>query len=155
MALEYALDIGAELEPQQVLELMFTRLSIEPHIYQSDNMGVIVSTAGSGFTTYSSILSDLQASLLKEELNIDCNIHIVFRLDKFEDRKIAKTNLLQLTIGLLQQTQGDAALLFNGEQPLFIRSSERLTLNKSTDFWTSYYSNIVTIPYEMKDIPVL
>jgi len=154
MALEYTLEVSTELEPAQTLQLMFSSIGIETNIEQSDKHGVMVSTSGPGFTTYAFSSGDEQR-YLTEELGITTNVTILFRLDKFANIEVAKTALVRATIELLRQIQRDAVLLFNGEEVVLLQKVGQLTLNKSREFWTPSYLALVTLPYEMRDIPVL
>ena len=90
-----------------------------------------------------------------EELEIDPSVTIRFRLDIFEDFNAQKHVMLQATIELLRQVNGDSVLLFNGEVIWLLRKAGELTLNSSKDFWRPDLLALVTLPYKIKDFPTL
>ena len=155
MALEYGLYIQTDLHPEQTLKLMFTGIGGEARVEKSGKREVFISTDASGLTTYAYRFKDNDPSYIAADLGIAASMLILFRLDKFKDLEAQKNMLLQATIELLRQVSGDVVLLFNGEVIWLLRKAGDLILNSGMDLWRPDYLVLVTLPYKMKDLPML
>ena len=155
MALEYSLEVNTDLHPEQVLKLMFTGISLNVCIEKLNRKGVLISADASGLRTVAYRLKKNEPSYIAADLGIEVSMHILFRLTSCEDRERQKKRLLRATIELLRHVEGDAALLFNGEVVWLLRKEGELTLNSDTDLWRPEFLALVTLPYHMKDLPIL
>lgn len=151
MALEYTLYIVTELKPQELVELIFESMELKYEIECSTESDIITFTTESGFLTYAKYASQFQRLLIKEELDIiEPSVHILFRLDKFQERAIVKKKLILFVKAILKETQGDCVFLFNHENVLLIRDSGEISINQNSGFWTSEYLELLNEPFEMK-----
>lgn len=155
MALEYGLYIQTDLHPKQALKLMFTGVGIDVRIEKSKKRGVFLSTDASGLITDAYCFKDNDTSHIAADLGISAAMLIMFRLNKFTDLEAQKKVLIRLTIELLRQVEGDAVLLFNGEVVWLLRKQGELILNSDMNLWRPDALVLVTLPYEMKDLPTL
>jgi len=148
--------IATEDDPKRLLDRMFDNVSVQAFVTSLDRPEVFYADCSSGFLAYSGKLGEEERSFLEEELGISPTNYILFRLNKFEDRELAKHLIIRATIALLKITSNsDAILLFNGEEILFLRSNGELFINSLMDFWDSSYLDLVTLPYKMKEFPIL
>jgi hypothetical protein len=154
MALQYTLKIATELEPQNFLARMFNNIGIKTDVKPADRPGVFLVDSVPGFVAYTSYLDEEERSFLNEELGISPTIHVLFRLDKFMDRVVARSIIVKMTVEFLKNASDDVVLLFNGEEVLLLRSKGELFINRLMDFWDSHL-DLVTLPYEMKEFSVL
>ena len=154
MALDYSLLLQTDLHPKQALELMFTGIGVDARIKKLKRR-VFISTDASGLIISAYRFKANEPRFIAEDLGIEVSMSIGFRLDIFKDREIQKKRLLQATIELLRQVEGDAALLFNGEVIWLLRKAGELIRNSNTDLWRPEFLDLVTLPYQMKDLPTL
>jgi len=154
VALEYALYLETNIAPKRALELLFGGVGIEAQIGPSNRHGGVSSSSGPALMTYAYRTSVERASFLKEELDIQPQITILFRLDK-QDPEAQKKVMLRAMIELITQFPGDAVLLFNGEVVWLLRTQGQLMLNSSMGLWTPEYLALVSLPYTMEEIPTL
>jgi hypothetical protein len=54
---------------------------------------------------------------------------------------------------LLRQVSGEALLLFNGERIVLQRLGGQLLLNQEFNPWITSFLPLVTLPYDLKNIP--
>jgi len=69
----------------------------------------------------------------------ECSSIISFRLKKNfksdDDYLKVLSNMLDIILFLLKETEGDAILLFNGDLMILERENSKLVLNGETEFW--------------------
>lgn len=146
MALEYRLRIATDLTPSQALDVL-SRL----HGLKADPGRLV----GTGVVIYASMESELGQSILREAFNFSPTISLAFRVDKFENWEAGVSTTIRAALELLSQTQGDAVLLFNGEEVVFLRTKGEFILNNGWNFWNPSRLALVALPYEMRNISSL
>jgi hypothetical protein len=154
MALSYSLYVHTSIHPKTVLEFMFAGIGVNARIKKSRRK-VFLFTDRSGLTIYAYRIEDNEPCYIAEDLGIENSMFILFDLDSFADRQKQKEIFLRATFELLRQIPGDAALLFNGEVVWFVRKAGELILSSNRDLWRPEFLDLVTLPYKMKDFPVL
>jgi hypothetical protein len=155
MALEYALPIKSHKDPGALLALITNSLRPEEKA-PGREQPVLGNTY---VTRYYNVdvnpVSDSYREYLQEELDIQVDQRVFFRLDKFSDLEAARLSLLRVTSLVLAVVGGDAALLFNGELVLLLRRRGKLALNRDTDFWTPERLSALRLKYEMAPLAMI
>ena len=152
MALEYTLYLVTELKPKEIVEIVFKSIGLHYQIEDSTESDRVTFTTESGFILYAKYASQLQCLLIKEELDLEPRLHLLLRLDKFENRAIVKKQLIFFIKSILQKTYGDCVALFNHEEVLLIRRSGEININQNSSFWNSDYLELLNEPYKTKFI---
>lgn len=73
--------------------------------------------------------------MIEENWDYSTNIH--FRLDKFYDNLLGRSNMIDMCIYVLNNTKDDAKLLFNGDILVLERNNGIVNINKNFGFWNS------------------
>ncbi|WP_413470381.1 SitI3 family protein [[Phormidium] sp. LEGE 05292] len=95
------------------------------------------------------IRSQIGQEVIAEEFGFQPSIVVDFRINPKDAYKEGKDTLIKGTLDLLDRVQGDAVLLFNGEQPVLQRINGKLRLYSG---WEATLINILhdrKLPYEL------
>lgn len=95
------------------------------------------------------------ADLFTGNLGIDPNIRIIFRLNKWGDWNTIREGILKSTLHLAQNTDWDIALRQYDSKIVLLRRSGKILVKKGYNFWTEERLELLTIPYEIVEIPNL
>lgn len=77
-------------------------------------------------------------------------------MDKFAEPKFAYTALIRFSLAVIQDEKiSNAALLFGGEIPIFHYDKKVMCLNESRGYWDKNKTDLLSIPYQFRKIPVL
>ncbi|MEU1505654.1 SitI3 family protein [Kitasatospora sp. NPDC005748] len=74
-------------------------------------------------------------------------VSVAFRLDKAADVSAQQDDTVRLTLGLLGQVPGDAALHLDYEDVWLVRQGGELTLSERSDLWPAHRLAAVPAPY--------
>ena len=154
MSLDYNFSIATTFSPQQVLRIALSELGMAPNTERSEE-GVFKETAGPGFLVSAGPMGKQSRSMLEEMLHISPDVDLRFWIDALGDRYTAQTLMLRSILAVLGQIPGDAVLMFIGETVLLLRRGGRLYLDAGTGVWTPERLELVKLPYEVKNFPVL
>ena len=94
----------------------------------------------------------VDSQIIEEEFGFSPGVQIDFRVDKMSNPETVAMYLLRGCRALLDQTPGDAVLLFNGETVIFLRQAGRLVLNPVEGFWVDAVKAEVIGPYRLAPI---
>jgi hypothetical protein len=154
MALDYSFNIATEYTCSELIAIIapYAEITIEQK-HTSDEKAI--SALADGIILSIKETGESLQSMIEEEVGISVNISILFRIDKSDNWKIGRENLLQICLEVLRCTTGDAILLFNGEDIILIRKNGMIDLNGNIGFWTQDNLALVNAQYEMKYIESL
>ena len=120
-------------------------------INSSDVQAVIVSAFALSVDRMSGILSTTGAavSIFPEERGraeaegVRCaGVCVAFRIDKFGDRNVGISQMLQMVALVLREFDGDAVLVFDSDEVVLRRVRGELALSDEGDFWTPEHKEI-------------
>lgn len=143
MALEYRLQIKTKTPLSYFLDsylkeknILFSKDETEKDIrvYLCDLLGFTISVLLSRNVCFDYQITKNQ--FIEEEWNYSSDMY--FRLDKFYDNLLARLNMLDLCIYVLNNTSEDARLLFNGDVLVLERTNGKININKNFGFWNSH-----------------
>jgi hypothetical protein len=155
MSIEYMFYTATEMEPQQACKCAFDLAGFEYKIQEDAHNTVEVETK-CGFNVWAKYASQSQRSLIREELNInEPSICILFRLEKFQDRELAKEKMIRIIIALFKLSLRDSILLFNHEEVLLVKQSEELQINQNSSFWDSKKLSLLDSPWKSAHLETL
>lgn len=140
MALEYTLMMDNTLDLTEITKIVSTLPSVEVHsdYFKLPGMTIDIEEADS---------EDIE--FIEKQFYFTPNLSLIFAQDKFADAQLAHSNLITTTMALLNNTDGDAILDFNGDTILLRRIKNQLFLYlDDRDFWKPVLLEIITIPYE-------
>ncbi|RKZ67356.1 MAG: hypothetical protein DRQ99_06975 [Candidatus Parabeggiatoa sp. nov. 3] len=141
MAIEYTLMIDSQLNLTQATHFLSNRKDIE---IQSDDL------KAPGMTINIERADQEDQTFVQEHFFFTPRLALFFVQDKLADFKLAHSTLIQITIALLNQGDGDAILDFNGDTILFRRIKHQLFLYQDDpDFWKPFLLNWIPQPYEL------
>ncbi|MFB2837153.1 SitI3 family protein [Floridanema evergladense] len=120
MALNYILNLEANIKPVEALQIISKYLGLKWH--KKDSL------AGLGVIVYATLKSQIGQEVIAEEFGFQPSIVVDFRINPKDAYKEGKDTLIKGTLDLLDRFQGDAVLLFNGEQPVLQRINGKLRL---------------------------
>jgi hypothetical protein len=155
MALEYALNIKSDWNPQALLNLIVENLPTNERSAELERPMSEESYTARLYFIDVGLVSENYRSLLREELRIEVNRKVFFRLKKSEDHEQARLSVVRLTSMILQRFDGDATLVFNGDWVLLLRREGRLMLNNDLDFWTPERRSYVYLGCELVPLPMI
>ena len=84
-----------------------------------------------------------------EGLGVSRSVQVVF--PNAEDSHSSSIAMLRAIMNFMGQTQDDLALLYHSV--VLVRKSDKIAINQSHELWRPEYLELITVPYEMKDIP--
>jgi len=139
MALEYRLQIKTEVSLLHIIEnylkeryLLFSKQKNKnSDFYLNEELGFMISILFSKEIFFEYLLSENQVVEEKWDYSND----IYFRLDKFYDNLLAKINMIEICIYILNNTKEDAKLIFNGDILVLERINGSININKNFGFW--------------------
>ena len=152
MAIDYALGVATDLTPSQILKIMCGTGEATPDIKTLPERPRVFHL----ITTELDILAfqvDNTAPpahrLWVEGLGVSRSVQVVF--PNAEDSHASSVAMLRAIMNLMEQTQDDLALLYHSV--VLVRNSGKLALNQSHELWRPEYLKLITVRYEMKNIP--
>lgn len=139
MALEYRLQIKTQVSLLHIIEnylkercLIFLKQKYKSSdFYLKEELGFMISILSSKKIFFEYMLSENQVVEEKWDYSND----IYFRLDKFYDNVLAKINMIEICIYILNNTKEDAKLIFNGDILVLERINGLIHINKNFGFW--------------------
>jgi hypothetical protein len=120
MALNYVLNLEANIKPVEALQFISKYLGLEWHKRNS--------LAGLGVIVYATKKNQLGQEVIAEEFGFQPSIAVDFRINPKDAYKEGKDTLIRATLELLDHLPGNAILLFNGEQPVLQKINGKLRL---------------------------
>lgn len=155
MASEFVLHIVTELEPDDALHLISRNLELEEIKDDEDedeDEGKIY-VKGPGVLVSAVAASSRRKSLIEEIFGFRPDITVWFRIQPKENYSKGKDTILRATMVLLKEAQGDAVLLFNGEEIVLQRIGGKLVYNKGFSDWDlSQLDRVSAFEYEVRDL---
>ena len=142
MALNYVLNLEANIKPVEALQIISISLGLE--WYKRDSL------AGLGVVVYATQKSQIGQEVIAEEFGFQPNIVVDFRINPKDAYKEGKDTLIKGTFDLLDRVQGDAILLFNGEQPVLQRIKGKLKLYSGWEATAITILHDRKLPYELE-----
>ncbi len=142
MALEYKLHIKSKISLLNLVEnyltgknIIFSKENISKgvNLYLHESLGFIVSILFSEKIYFEYLINKNHS--IEDEWDYSSDIH--FRLDKFYDNLLVRLNMIDVCIYVLNNTEGDAKLLFNGDVLVLERIKGVISINKNFGFWNS------------------
>ena len=141
MGLEYSLYLRSEKSLQELTEnyLLLENIHLEKNI--KDNLIEIDSIYEIlGFIIYLYSGIDKYFSYEIDKKMIENRWHgkyncLSFEFNKSFDNSIAKTNMINIVIKVLEETTSDVLLLFNSDVLILERKDSKLYLNDKIGFW--------------------
>ncbi|GAA5042305.1 hypothetical protein GCM10011506_44340 [Marivirga lumbricoides] len=142
MALEYRLQVKTKMSLSSLVEsylnekrILFSKENITKgeNVYCYEGLGFMVSILFSEKIFFEYLISENKT--IEEDWDYSIDIH--FRLDKFYDNLLARINMIDMCIYLLNNTREDARLLFNGDILVLERTNGIISINKNFGFWNS------------------
>ncbi|AOX02099.1 hypothetical protein BJP34_24045 [Moorena producens PAL-8-15-08-1] len=121
MALDFDLEMVTELKPQQALNILATKLALE---WQQDNL------KAPGILINADVEDRWEQDVTEENFGFRPTLVVGFRINPNQDYEGGLRTLIRATISLLQQTVGEAVLLFNYETVVLQRLGNKLILNE-------------------------
>lgn len=152
MAISYALELEAEVEPVRLLHIISDRLGLKQ---QKDML------KGLGITVYAYCPDDSDKSLAEQEFGFRPGVCAGFRINSNSGYEEGMRSVLQASLTLLGEVPGDAVLLFNYETVLFQRTGGRFIADNNIETFAAselalYYESMKNgippnIAYEFAD----
>ncbi|MFB2976864.1 SitI3 family protein [Microseira sp. BLCC-F43] len=146
MSIDYQLYLSTALEPLQSLNILSKSFDFEwsselpnPWLFREE---IVIGS-----------LSDDEPSIMEEAFGFRPTIYVWFRVAKNQYGEKGFRTMLQAVMELLRQITGDAVFLSNGEVILFQRLGGQLLLNEQCNSWITSYLPLVTLPYEVRNLP--
>lgn len=142
MALEYRLQVKTEISLFNFIENYLIEKNISflkegvnkgANIYLYEVLGFMISFIISKKMFFDYIINE--SEFIEREWDYSSNIY--FRLDKFYDDLLARLNMMDICINILNNTNEDAVLLFNGDVLILERVNGIVKVNNNFGFWNS------------------
>ncbi|MBX9723313.1 MAG: hypothetical protein K2X81_18055, partial [Candidatus Obscuribacterales bacterium] len=95
--------------------------------------------------------SEHSKNIKEKSLGFRPDLLLFFRLEKFEKTNAGYVSVLKVTMELLNQGSGDAALLVDGEDIALARNNGRIVVYSQGGLWSFVQPTAVTLPYELND----
>ena len=141
MALEYTLMIDSHLNLTQVTHLLSTFQEIE---IQSNDL------KAPGMTIDIELATQEDKAFVQEHFFFTPSLTLFFVQDKFADFRLAHNTLIKTTVALLNKSNGDSVLDFNGDTILLRRIKHQLFLYQDDpDFWKPFILDCVPQPDQL------
>ncbi len=120
MAIDFSFNIVTDLSVSDIQKQI---LSLERFELQNESI------IGPGLVAFNVFAkSDTGKSIIKESLGFVPNLHVLFRIEKFDTTRAGYKSVLIVALEMLRQSTGDAALLIDSEIVVLIRRERRLVL---------------------------
>lgn len=155
MSLDYMLEISTQMDPQAVLAQLLRSIALDTPIIHT-NPAKPLSEA-----VYRAKLTDFDcfAHITREDEQFSEALGILTRvsINLNTGREYRATDLAatRMAIAWLEQTTDDCALMFEGEEVRLYRKEGVLVVNALPDIWIPEHLALLTLPYILKEIPVL
>lgn len=141
MALNYVLNLEANIKPVEALQLIYKYFGLEWH--KKDSL------AGLGVIVYATQISQIGQEVIAEEFGFQPSIAVDFRINPKDAYKEGKDTLIRATLELLYHVPGNAILLFNGEQPVLQRINGTLRLYPGWETTAKTILDDRKLPYKL------
>lgn len=152
MSVDYVLGVATDLTPKQILEIMYGVGKAMPEIKTLPERP-LVSYLGTPELELLAYQVDNAAAPIQrlwvEGLGVALSVQVV--LPGAEDSYASLAAMLRAIMNFMDATQDDLALLYH--TVAFVRDSRKLAVNQSHELWRPEFLELITMPYEMKDIP--
>jgi hypothetical protein len=143
------------VSPSQVLEILLAEFGLERNKTTAE-AGSSRTSQGPGFIVAAGDLNPMSRAIHREELGIDPNVSVQLTLRKSGDSPLAMTNMLRGVLAVLRKVSGDAVLVALGGQVFLLRKEGKLLLDKATTgLWTQERLELVGMPHELRNLPVM
>ncbi len=155
MAIDYSLGVATDLTPRQILEIMGGTGNTMPEIRTLPERPQVFHLVAPDLELLAhqmaTPLAPLTHALWVEGLGVSLGVRVT--LLNAEDSDGSVIAMLRAIMNLINQTQDDLALLYHS--PALVRNSGKLTINPSHELWRPEYLELITVLYEVKDMPIL
>lgn len=142
MALEYRLQIKTKMSLFNFVEdylneknILFSKENINNgmNLYLYETLGFMISILPTEKVFFEYLIAENQ--IIETDWNYSSSIY--FRLDKFYDNLMVRSNMIDMCIYILNNTIDDAKLLFNGDVLVLEKNNDIISINKNFGFWNS------------------
>lgn len=142
MALEYRLQIKTKMTLFNFVErylkeknILFSKENISKgvNLYLFEVLGFMISILYSDKIYFDYLIKENQT--YEEEWDYSNDIY--FRFDKSYDNLLARLNMIDMCIYILNNTKEDAKLLFNGDILVLEKKKDVISINMNFGFWNS------------------
>lgn len=156
MAIEYSLDITADIEPERLLHLVEEELGLDhdrdPECRTDDN-SALVGRDAPGFYLTALPVDRTSGEIAEEWLGFKPSVRLMFRMDKEGDIRTAYLRVLRATSGVLARLPGDAALILNGEHVRVLRRRGRVIVKNDPRVFDAEALAEIRVPHELGEVP--
>ncbi|MBO0591283.1 hypothetical protein I2486_07665 [Cellulophaga sp. E16_2] len=142
MALKYILQVKTEVSLLNFIEIylnkktvLFSKEKINKgiNIYLYEVLGFMFSFTFSEKVFFDYLIDENK--VVEENWDYSSDIH--FRLDKFYDNLLARLNMIEVCVYILNNTKEDIRLLFSGDILVLERTNGIISINKNFGFWNT------------------
>jgi hypothetical protein len=155
MSLEDCVYIATELDVKDTLR-RFVKLSDEDiELKQSesnDGTELLSGIKPNQYTLHALDFEPEDQSIIAEWLGIIPTVQLIFRLNKWRNTNKIQDDILRTTLKVIDNSSWDIALLEGCDDPVLLRKSGHLILQRDHGFWTSDRLKIITTSYSVEEL---
>ena len=145
MGLEYTLEIASQVQPIELLQLLFE--GAQPRADGDD-----WNLAQPGFMVKANPISHPHPLALQME--VASNLRMVLELGGVVNYAVAMSNILNTVVRVLEETKSDL-IFYVADVDMLLWRKEELFLNEASSFWSPSFLIQVHLPYKLQAIKPL